>query len=69
MQIKLDIMSNWLKQSGLKVNESKIELCLFTKKDTPQVEITINNVSVKSGTTMHVLGVFFYSKISWAKQV
>ena len=29
MQEKLEIMSNWLKQSGLKVNESKTELCLF----------------------------------------
>ena len=37
MQNKLEIMSTWLKRSGLKVNESKTEICLFYKKDTPQL--------------------------------
>ena len=37
MQNKLEIMSSWLKHSGLKVNESITELCLFHKKDTPQL--------------------------------
>ena len=37
MQNKLEIMSTWLKGSGLKVNESKTEKCLFYKKDTPQL--------------------------------
>ena len=69
MQNKLEIMSTWLKRSGLKVNESKTEICLFYKKDTPPVEIIVNNVSVKSGTTMNVLGVCFDSKLSWAKHV
>ena len=37
MQEKLEIMSNWLKQSGLKVNESKTEICLFYKKIPPRL--------------------------------
>ena len=69
MQEKLEIMSNWLKQSGLKVNESKTEICLFYKKDTPPVEIILNNVTVKSGTSMNVLGVCFDSKLAWAKHI
>ena len=69
MQEKLEIMSNWLTQSGLKVNESKTEICLFYKKDTPPVEIILNNVTVKSGTSMNVLGVCFDSKLTWAKHI
>ena len=69
MQNKLETMSLWLTESGLKVNESKTELCLFYKKDTPPVEITLNNISVRSNDTMNVLGVCFDSKLSWAKQI
>ena len=39
------------------------------QKRYPPVEIIVNNVSVKSGTTMNVLGVCFDSKLSWAKHV
>ena len=41
----------------------------FIKKDTPPVEIILNNVTVKSGTSMNVLGVCFDSKLTWAKHI
>ena len=69
MQNKLKIIIKWLKDSGLKVNEAKTELCLFYRNDTPQVEIEVNNVLVKSKDHMNVLGVVFDSKLSWAKHV
>ena len=37
MSDKLQLVINWLTDSGLKVNESKTELCLFYRKDTPQL--------------------------------
>ena len=37
MSDKLQLVINWLTDSGLKVNESKTELCLFYGKDTPQL--------------------------------
>ena len=66
---KMKIISEWLRNSGLKVNEAKTELCIFYRKDTPQVEVQINNVYVKSKDHMNVLGVVFDSKLTWAKHV
>ena len=36
METKLVIITNWVRDSGLKVNESKTDLCLFHQKDQPQ---------------------------------
>ena len=69
MQTKLEIITTWLKESGLHVNEQKTELCLFYKKDTPPVEIIINNARVRSESTMNVLGVCFDSKLTWSKHI
>ena len=33
----LEIMTKWLKDSGMKVNESKTEVCVFHRLDTPQI--------------------------------
>ena len=35
MRITLEIIIQWLRQSGLKVNDAKTEICLFYRKDTP----------------------------------
>ena len=63
MPEKIILITKWLKDSGLKVNENKTELCLFYRKDTPQIEIAINNVMIKSMKSMNVLGVEFDSKL------
>ena len=69
MTEKLEIITKWLKESGLKVNESKTELCLFYRKDTPQIEIIVNNVVIKSMKSMNVLGVEFDSKLTWSNHI
>ena len=69
MEKKLKLITKWLTGSGLKVNEQKTELCLFYRKDTPQIEIIINNVKIKSESVMNVLGVLFDSKLSWSNHV
>ena len=69
MENKIALIIKWLKDSGLKVNESKTELCLFYRKDTPAIEITINNEAVKSKMEINVLGVIFDSKLNWASHV
>ena len=43
MEQKIKIMIHWMTKSGLKVNESKTEICLFHKNDHPKIEILINN--------------------------
>ena len=68
METTLRIITKWLTDSGLKVNESKTELCHFYRNDTPPVEISINNTTIKSKETMNVLGVIFDSKLNWNMQ-
>ena len=69
MKTKLTLITKWLTNSGLKVNESKTEICLFYRKDTPQIEINLNNNTITSKDSMNVLGITFDSKLNWAKNV
>ena len=57
METELTKLAKWLKGSGLKVNEGKTELCLFYKKDSQPVQITLEGSEIISKTTMGVLGV------------
>ena len=61
MEQKINIMIDWMLKSGLKVNESKTEICLFHKNDHPKIELLINNTIVKSKSTINVLGILFDS--------
>ena len=65
----LEIMINWLRGSGLKVNEIKTEVCLFHKHDTRQIKLNLNNCPIKSQNKMNVLGVIFDSKLTWIPQI
>ena len=67
---KLKVMSNWLRQSRLKVNESKLRYVNFTESPPPPpVEIILNNIIVKSASFMNVLGLCFDLKLSWVKHI
>ena len=61
---KLNTISKWLKDSGLKINENKTELCLFHRNDHAPLSITINGINLTSKSTMNVLRVQFDSKLS-----
>ena len=65
----MEIVTKWLIGSGMKVNESKTELCLFHHKDTTPIIISINGVDVMSKTHMGVLGVIFDQKLQWGDQI
>ena len=54
MENKLKIITKWLADSGLNLNEVKTELCLFYWKDTPPVEITLNGNIIKSKDNMNM---------------
>jgi hypothetical protein len=69
METKLILITKWLANSGLKVNETKTEVCLFSRKDTALVEINLNNNIITSKDSMNVLGVIFDNKLNWAKHV
>ena len=69
MQTKLKVITTWLKDSGLKVNDSKTELCLFYRADAQPIQIEINGSVILSKPTINVLGVIFDSKLQWGSQI
>ena len=69
MQTELIKLVKWLKGSGLKVNESKTELCLFYKLDVAPVTLNISGNVISSKTSMGVLGVIFDSKLQWVQHI
>ena len=69
MKTKLEFIIGWLEDSGLKVNASKTEMCLFHRKDQPPIEITLTTQTINSKTNMNVLGVSFDSKLNWQFQI
>ena len=69
MKKTLEMIIKWLKDSGLKVNDSKTELCVFHRADIRPITIEINGLQVTSKSTMNVLGVIFDSKLQWGPQI
>ena len=59
------MITKWLRGSGLVVNESKTEICLFHRNDQPLITVKITNVNFKSKKSMNVFGVIFDSKLNW----
>ena len=55
MQCDLKMVTKWLNDSGLIVNESRTDLCVFHKLDTNQIILKINGNQIKSKTTINVL--------------
>ena len=69
MEVTLEMIIKWLKDSGLKVNDSKTEACLFHIRDHAQIEFEINGIIIKAKASMNVLGVQFDSKLQWNEHV
>ena len=69
MEKSLEIITKWLKDSGLSVNKNKTEICLFYKHDHRSVKVKIGSTDVTTKTEMNVLGIKFDSKLSWSHQV
>ena len=58
-----------MKASGLKVNENKTEICLFSRSDVASLNIVIKGVNVTISREINVLGVVFDAKLQWGPQV
>ena len=65
LEKRLEMITKWLKDSGLIVNESKTEICMFHQNDQPLVKIKLLNVEIESKKSMNVLGVIFDCKLNW----
>ena len=69
LERSLEAITKWLRGSGLAVNDSKTELCLFHRLDQPRITINLFNSEIRSKNAMNVLGVTFDSKLQWSAQV
>ena len=58
-----------LLDSGMKVNESKTDLCLFHRGDSTPIISNLKGVTFNSNRTINVLGVIFESKLQWADHI
>ena len=58
-----------MRNSGLKINVSKTEICLFSKHDEQPIRVRINNELVNSSDSINLLGVQFDSRMQWSKHV
>ena len=66
MKNKLGVFTDWLRDSGLKINKSKLktELCSF-QKDQQTIHLTLNNQVLFRTSNMNILGVAFDCKLNW----
>ena len=69
METKLEMITKWLRDSGLVVNEGKTEICLFHKHDQPKVTLKILGTQIQTKNFMNVLGVTFDCKLNWSVHV
>ena len=69
MKETLEKIIKSLSESGLKINDSKTEMCLFYRKDCPPVTFMINGTLITSSSTIKVLGVVFDSKLNWQSHI
>ena len=51
------------------MNEAKTECCLFYKNDHNLIDLVVNGITIRSKTSINVLGVLFDSKLNWSSQV
>ena len=65
----IEAVRKGLKQSGLKLNEEKTELCLFSRKDAAPIIVPIGQSLIKSSDSINVLGVTFDSKLCWSTHI
>ena len=69
LELKLNKIVKWLRDSGLRVNESKTELCVFHRVRDTEGRIVIDDVVIESKNEMNVLGLTFDSKLQWIPQI
>ena len=65
---KIIRVSNWLKKSGLKINDQKTEICIFHRKEKASATININNNEIKTSNQITILGLIFDSNLTWDPQ-
>ena len=54
---KTERVMKWMSSFGLKINESKTELCIFHRRQSITVDVIIDNTNLTSKDTINFLGI------------
>ena len=57
-----------MKQLGLKINEQKTEICIFHRNQEVTRTLFINDLQIKTTSSIRILGIIFDSNLNWNKQ-
>ena len=69
MEATLESIRCWIKQSGLKINENKTEICLFSRHANDRVTVKIGPDEIVTKDNINVLGVNFDAKLEWSTHI
>jgi hypothetical protein len=69
VKMKAELTINWLRDSGMKVNAEKTEICVFSNNDVRQIDIIIDDQTIKTKNTIKILGVTFDMRLNWRAQI
>ncbi len=69
MEKSSEAIAEWLTQIGLKVNQSKTELCLFHRNDVTPISVSSDCVLINTSKNISVCGLLFDWKLNWSDQV
>ena len=53
LENSLSVITSWFKASGLKVNESKTEICLFSRGHVVPIKISLNGETISTKSTIN----------------
>ena len=67
--VQSTIMIDWLNASGLCVNATKTEVCVFSRKNCFERTVELKGNVIDIRDNMRILGVIFDSKLTWYSQV
>ena len=62
---KTERIINWMSSSGLKVNDTKTEICIFHRTQSTIKIMTINNTRITTSNTINILGITFDCNLKW----
>ena len=66
--MKTQTVIEWMTLSGLKIYESKTEICIFHRNLPKITNVSINNKLITTKNTINILGIVFDSQLKWNDQ-
>jgi thiamine phosphate synthase YjbQ (UPF0047 family) len=69
MERSIEAITKVVKQSGLKISESKTEICAFHKHDVAPLHVRTVDEVVLSKDSINVLGDIFDTKLTWSHHI